>query len=213
MPVPSEELPEFMTWDELELLPDEIAGQIELWGGRVVWVRRGPREHQKFTRRLTNEFERCARNDMSARPNRCWEVESETNVFLGTSGKSDFLTPDFLVHRCLPPFADVRSADTVLVGEVLSPSNTQTDLEAKKARYAGAGIPWYWEVGLRRDTSSIAHVRAYALETGHAELPQGVTPLRRANYLVVGEWTQTERAGITFDYPFRIDIPWSALAF
>jgi hypothetical protein len=30
------DLPEFMTWEELERLPEEIAEQIELWNGRVV---------------------------------------------------------------------------------------------------------------------------------------------------------------------------------
>ncbi|MFC6010980.1 hypothetical protein [Nocardia lasii] len=30
------DLPEFMTWEELEQLPEEIADQIELWDGRVV---------------------------------------------------------------------------------------------------------------------------------------------------------------------------------
>ncbi|MEU4648002.1 hypothetical protein [Nocardia fluminea] len=35
------DLPEFMTWEDLERLPDEVAERIELWDGRVVWVRRG----------------------------------------------------------------------------------------------------------------------------------------------------------------------------
>ncbi|MFD8098144.1 hypothetical protein ACFV24_01275 [Nocardia fluminea] len=30
------DLPEFMTWEELERLPEEIAEQIELWAGRVI---------------------------------------------------------------------------------------------------------------------------------------------------------------------------------
>lgn len=39
--------------------------------------------------------------------------------------------------RCLPaPYQDVRGADVVLAGEVLSPANRQVDIEAKKARYA-----------------------------------------------------------------------------
>ncbi|SUE32409.1 Uncharacterised protein [Nocardia farcinica] len=127
------DLPEYMTWEELEQLPAEIADQIELWDGRVVWVRRGPAEHQMFTVRMRNEIERCARKSMSEHPETCWKVDVETNVFLGTSGKSDFLTPDFLVHRCLgAPFQDVRAADTLLVGEVLSPADTHTDIEAKK---------------------------------------------------------------------------------
>jgi hypothetical protein len=176
-------------------------------------VRRGPREHQKFTRRLVNEIERCAREYMSIRPERRWEVESETNVFLGATGKSDFLAPDFLVHRCIPPYQDVRAADTVLVGEVLSPSNTQSDIEAKKSRYAAAGILWYWEVTLRPDISAIATIRAYGLETGVATLPEGVRPLHRSDYRLVGEWTHTDLVGVSFGYPFPIDIGWSALAF
>ena len=36
------DLPEFMTWEELEKLPADLAARIELWDGRVVWVRRGP---------------------------------------------------------------------------------------------------------------------------------------------------------------------------
>ncbi len=160
------DLPESMTWEELEALPEEIAAQIELWGGRVVWVRRGPGEHQTATRRLTNEIERCARQHGATDTQRCWRVNFETNVFFGHTGKSDFVTPDFLVHRCLEPGADVRAADTVLVGEVLSPSNTPSEIEAKKARYAGAGIPSYWEVELRKDLTSIAALRVYILETG-----------------------------------------------
>ncbi|MEV4128523.1 Uma2 family endonuclease [Nocardia sp. NPDC049707] len=208
------DLPEYMTWEELERLPEEIAGQIELWNGRVVWVRRGPGEHQRFTRRLTNSIEYHARKSMSEQAESCWLVDFETNVFLGTSGKSDFLTPDFLVYRCLEsPYQDVRASDVLLVGEVLSPSNTQTDIEAKKGRYAGAGIPWYWEVALDRESSAIATVRAYGLEVGHAQLPHGVHPLRPANYIIVGEWTHGDRDGIAIDFPFPIAIPWAELEY
>ncbi|MBF6253402.1 Uma2 family endonuclease [Nocardia farcinica] len=208
------DLPEFMTWEDLERLPDEIADQIELWDGRVVWVRRGPSEHQRFTVRIRNALERCARASMTTRPETCWQVDVETNVFLGSTGKSDFLTPDFLVFRCLDsPFQDVRAADTLMVGEVLSPSNTQSDMEAKKGRYAGAGIPWYWEVTIAHDESRIAVVRSYALETGHGRLPDGVRPLRPANYLLAGEWTPHDQDGVHIDFPFPIDIPWAELAY
>lgn len=146
-----------MTWEELEQLPEEIAAQIELWDGRVVWVRRGPAEHQIFTNHLWAALERHTREVNRTVPDEGWRVTTETNVFLGSNGKSDFLTPDFLVHRCLgSPYQDIRSADTLLVGEVLSPSDTQSDMAAKKARYAGAGIPWYWEVISARTESPIA---------------------------------------------------------
>ncbi|WP_371851825.1 hypothetical protein [Nocardia flavorosea] len=49
-------LPEYITWEELENLPDEVASQIELRDGRV-WLRRGPGEHQTAVRRLTNDIE------------------------------------------------------------------------------------------------------------------------------------------------------------
>ena len=101
----------------------------------------------------------------------------------------------------------------MLVGDVLSPSNTQSDIVAKKGRYATAGIPWYWEITLARENSAIATVRAYALETGHGKLPAGVRPLRSANYLLAGEWTAKSEEGIRFAFPFPITIPWSELEY
>ncbi|MEU3014345.1 Uma2 family endonuclease [Nocardia asteroides] len=207
------DLPAMMTWEELESLPEEIAAQIELWDRRVVWVRRGPGEHQLATLLLTQEIRRCADSDKSAHPERCWRGNLETNVFFGHTGKSDFVTPDFLVHSCLPPGSDVRAADVVLVGEVLSPSNTPSEVEAKKARYAGAGIPSYWEVELAKDLTGIAALRVYILEVGHAELPPGVRPLRNANYLLAGEWAPGSATGISFPYPFPIEMGWAALTF
>ncbi|WP_327115812.1 Uma2 family endonuclease [Nocardia sp. NBC_01730] len=151
---------------------------------------------------------------MSEEPERCWRVGFETNVFLGSSGKSDLLTPDFLVIRCLDsPYQDVRGEDVLLAGEVLSPSNTQTDIEAKKGRYASADIPWYWEVTLAREESAIAIVREYALETAPGLLPAGVHPLRPANYLLTGEWTPDNLNGVETEFPFPLHIPWAELEF
>ncbi|NNH71991.1 Uma2 family endonuclease [Nocardia uniformis] len=204
-----------MTWEELEQLPEEIASRIELWDGRVVWLRRGPGEHQIFTGRLWAAMERCAREAMSISSENCWRASFETNIFFGATGKSDFVTPDFLVHRCLEsPYQDLRSADVMLVGEVLSPANTPSDIEAKKARYASAGIPVYWEVDLAREASAIAAIRVYALEPRHGDLlPEGVRVLHTANYLLSREWTPSDTKGIEFDFPFPIRIPWSELEF
>ncbi|WP_174817001.1 hypothetical protein [Nocardia brasiliensis] len=91
------DLPEYMTWGELQCLPEEIAEQVELGDGRVGWVRRGPGEHQTFARRLTNSLGHCSRKAMADSSERCRVVNFETDVFRGSSGKSDFLTPDFLV--------------------------------------------------------------------------------------------------------------------
>ncbi|MBO0852733.1 MAG: Uma2 family endonuclease [Nocardia sp.] len=203
-----------MTWEQLEQLPPEISGQIELWDGRVVWVRRGLFEHQQYTGLLWTALRRCAGREMTDNPgpDRCWQVGMETNVFLRPQGKSDFVTPDFLVFRCLESdYQDIRADDVVLAGEVLSPSNTQTDIEAKKARYAGGGIPWYWEVRLARDPRGIASIRAYVLETAPGRLPPGVHPLRRANYVVAAEWFPDRTDGIDIDHPFPIRISWDEL--
>jgi Uma2 family endonuclease len=208
------DLPEYMTWEELEQLPEEIAGQIELWRGRVVRVRRGPAEHQDFTNLIWSGLRSCAREDMRAQLEHCWRVSTETNIFFGTAGKSDFVTPDFLIYSCLEPeYEDIRAADVHVAGEVLSPSNTERDIEAKKARYAEAGIPWYWEVLLGRNPRRVTTVRAYALVTISTGLPAGVVPLHPANYVAAAEWQCTDAEGITFDFPFQIRIPWSELEF
>ncbi|WP_233434428.1 Uma2 family endonuclease [Nocardia yamanashiensis] len=209
------DLPEFMTWEELELLPDEIAGEIELWNGRVVWARRGPAEHQDYSTELRNSLRRCVRQFIDERPDKCWKVTTETNVFFGQTGKSDFVTPDFMIYRCLPePYQLVRGADALLVGEVLSPSNRETDIEGKKAKYAEAGIQWYWEVGLSRvpeQVHGIDIVRAYGLSGESGHLPDGVRPLHPANYILIDEWSPKDTEGIRIEFPFPIEIPWPDL--
>ncbi|WP_254207268.1 Uma2 family endonuclease [Nocardia alni] len=223
-------LPSTMTWEELGLLPDEIAGEIELWEGRVVWARRGPAEYQDCSNQLWTALRRCARADTQTGPENCWRVGTNTDIFLGPTTKDDYLTPDFLIYNCLKErFQDILAADVHLVGEVMSPSNTRRHIEAKKARYANAGIPWYWEVALGRGPQRTAVVSAYALETGHGRLPLRVTPLRSADYVLVDQWRSAPPGpdeleggvdpgelpsdGIVFDFPFPINIPWSELEY
>ncbi|MFD4442768.1 Uma2 family endonuclease [Nocardia sp. NPDC058519] len=207
------DLPEYMTWEELEQLPEEIASCIELWDGRVVWTRRGPGEHQEASNLLWNALRRDAKRASDNDPEQCWRVRTETNVFFGRHGKSDFVTPDFMIHRCLDKaYAHVRADDALLVGEVLSPSNTAAEMEAKRARYAASGIPWYWEVTLHPRRSEIAYVQAYGLASGTGALPAGVSPLHKANYLLAGTWSPADSTEITIDFPFPITIGWSDLS-
>jgi Uma2 family endonuclease len=209
------QLPQTMTWEELERLPEEIAENIELWEGKPVWLRRGPADHQDYTSVFWSALRRNAREEKLRSPEDCWKVTPETNVFFGTVGKDDFVTPDFLVYRCPSKrFQDVRAADVLLVGEVLSPSNTASLVTAKMARYASAGIPFYWDIALSHDETAhpIELVRAFALDTGPARLPHDMRPLYRANYLEVAEWTpQNDPDGISIPFPFPIQIPWEEL--
>jgi len=91
--------------------------------------------------------------------------------------------------------------------------NTQTAWTRRRARYAKASIPWYWEVTLEREKSAIAMVRVFALETTHGDLPPGVHPLYPVNYLLTGKWSPKDSAAIDIEFPFNIHIPWSELEF
>ncbi|MDX6744482.1 Uma2 family endonuclease [Actinocorallia sp. A-T 12471] len=204
-----------MTWDQLQRLPEEIVAEIELWDRRVVWNRRGPMEHQQFAVRMRNALEAHARRAMRARGEGdqppCWQVGVETNVFF-SEDKSSYLTPDFLVRRCLPRGADTTAADVVIAGEVLSGSDTPKRRVWKMDRYAEAGIPWYWEIELDSAASwDISVVRAYELARVLAT-DLKVKPLRPAFYVAVGEWEPRDPA-IDFPEPFPLHIPWDALAF
>ncbi|RFU88726.1 Uma2 family endonuclease [Streptomyces triticagri] len=208
-------LPEMLSWEELQQLPDDIAEGIELWQGRVVWNRRGPLEHQQFAVRMRNALEvaarRAMREEVNGKEQRCWQVGVETNVFF-TPDKSSFLTPDFLVRRCLPRGADTFATDTVLVGEVLSGSDTPRRRLWKMDRYAEAAIPWYWEIELDSGaTWDVTSVRAYELVTiDRAGL--AVKPLRPSGYVAVGEW-EPDGLGIEFPEPFALSVDWEDLAF
>ena len=207
-----DDLPERMTWDELGQVPEEIAGEVELWDGRVVVVRRGPAEHMEATAVLWSCLREAIRGHGQPADDECFRARIETNVFFKETTNDDYVTPDFLVHRCLPEYAWVRAKDVVVVGEVRSRSNTLGLVESRKARFAGAGIPWYWEVSLSEQPARIASVRVYALESEAGELPGGVRPLRPTNYLLVQEWTPESAELIEFEHPIPIRISWEQLA-
>jgi Uma2 family endonuclease len=222
MPIPhlaSPDLPETMTWEELEALPEEISRYIELHDGRPVWIaaevlaKHGPSEHQRYTRRFTSALEATARDATRQSLGPCWDAESETNVFL-TPDRASFATPDFMVFRCLESEYDwIYAEDVVLVGEVLSPANTPRKIEEKKARYAAGKIPWYWEVELGRNPRRIDSVRAFGLVANSLALPEGVTSLRSTNYVLAEEWTFDHDEAIETVHPFPIKIPWGRLAY
>jgi hypothetical protein len=208
-------LPSRMTWEQLGRLPEHIAEEIELWKGRVVYCRKPPAEHQQYTGLLWTVLRREAARAMREYPDECWEANFECNVFFGEVGKDDYVTPDFLVNGCRDQeYGDIRAYDVRLVGEVLSPANTGPLREAKKGRYADARIPWYWEVDLGRDPRRVSAIRTYVLETTLGKLPEGVTPLREANYVLVQQWTPEEHPdGVDAEFPFPIRIRWSDLQF
>ncbi|MEV0771443.1 hypothetical protein [Nocardia salmonicida] len=81
------DLPEYMTRENLEQLPEEITSSIALRDGRVVWVRRGPGEHQKASNLLLSTLRRDAKRD-DLEPEKYWQVRTETNAFFGHNGST-----------------------------------------------------------------------------------------------------------------------------
>lgn len=169
----------------------------------------------RCTVRMRNAIEADARRAMQQPTDNgetpCWEVEVEENVFFAED-KNSCVTPDFMVHRCLPYGSDTTAADVVLAGEVLSRSDTAARRQWKMDRYAAAGIPWYWEVELDSGRSwDISKISAYELVVvPPAELR--VKLLRPAMYGLAGQWEPRDVA-IQFPEPFDIYISWEDLAF
>lgn len=170
--------------------------------------------HQRFVGRMHDAIEanarRAMRDSIHGDAQQCWQVGIMTDVFFAAD-KSSVLTPDFMVRRCLPRGADTVAADLVLVGEVWLPSDTLKRREWKMARYAEAGIPWYWEVELDSNNWDISMVRAYEVvivpTAGLA-----IKPVRPAVYVPVGEW-ESRDVGIEISEPFGMSISWDELAF
>lgn len=209
------DLSEYMTWEELKGLPQHIARRIELWEGRVVWLQTPTPEHQHFSTEFRNALLRRARQETSRHPDVCWRATSETDLFLTRSHKNDFVAPDFMVYRCLSDDVHcVHVDDAFLVGEVRSPSNTESDVRAKKLRYAAGGIPMYWEVELTNSLRDIKRVTASALLRYTQDVFPGIAPLQAAHYVEIADWTPADHPdGIEIGVPFPIHIPWAELAF
>ncbi|MGF6885596.1 Uma2 family endonuclease [Nocardia sp. GAS34] len=222
MPIPhlaSPDLPEMMTWTAYEALPEEIAQYIELQDGRPVWIadeiiaHRSTDEHQVYSHNFVQALRTITRHITAKSLGPCWRATGESNIFFNQD-RSSFVTPDFMAFRCLDDEFDwIYAQDVVLVGEVLSPANTQVKIEEKKARYAAGGIPWYWEVVIGHGPRRIEKVRAYTRAVGAPPLPAGVTLLHPANYYQVDEWAPETHDAIETIHPFPIRIPWDDLVY
>ncbi|MFC4124374.1 Uma2 family endonuclease [Nocardia rhizosphaerae] len=200
-PRTAESLPEFLTWEEYLGLPTEIAQCIDgLDRGKVIWARTGPRRNQRAAVRLRNALESAWSAARSGHDG-CFEADSEQPIFF--TAKNDFLKPDFVLYQCLSADEqDVPASAVVIVGEVLSPSNSVQDMQRKTTRFAEAGIPWYWEVEAT-ETGLVIQINALLPAPEHR--PAGVQPLREFHYEPVARWTGT--GDFTYHLPFPFTIP------
>jgi Uma2 family endonuclease len=182
-------LPETITEDDYEALPEDVCRTIEVVYGHVIRCQSPSPEHNRVARRLANAIE-SARSPAGP----CMKVDTDIDVVLWRVPGFTFRRPDVVVYECLEvPGIKPPASRTKLVAEITSPSTKQEDLVDKVAQYAAAGIPIYLVV-IMDDKYEILGIREFHLAaTGTYRL-------------------HAEHRGILrLEYPVRADIAFSDL--
>lgn len=67
-----------------------------------------------------------------------------------SAGMRTAVIPDVVVLNTKPLATCFRAEDLELAVEIWSPGNTQSERDTKTAVYAGAGVPFFWEISQDR---------------------------------------------------------------
>ncbi len=157
-------IPEQITAQEYEALPEDFCRTIEVIDGHIVKCESASRLHNRVGRRLASVLEE------GRKPEPCLMVETDVDVRI-SDVPLNFRRPDITVHRCLPNDRRLYAADATLVVEIVSPdSSFRTDTVDKKAAYAAAGIPVYLIVFLTEAQDGIEQIEEYRLSEGRYHL-------------------------------------------
>ncbi|MGH7471605.1 MAG: Uma2 family endonuclease [Longimicrobiales bacterium] len=158
-----------LTVEEFEQLPEDGDYRTELLRGKLVCEPKPAYGHGRLQSRIAGLFERHIEEN-------ALELECVTEVdFRLTRAGSNVCAPDVaLIRRARieadPPSTSVQGAPDMAV-EIVSPSNSAADLQAKIVDYFAAGTSLVWVV--YRDTRTVGVFRSAAEArylTGHAEL-------------------------------------------
>lgn len=153
-------IPEQITAQEYEDLPEDFCRTIEVIDGHIVKCESPSRLHNRVARRLATALEQ------GRKPEPCLMVETDVDVRI-SDVPLNFRRPDVTVHRCLTDDRRLYADDTVLVVEIVSAdSSFRTDTVEKKAAYAAAGIPAYLIVFLTEAQDGIELIEEYRLSEG-----------------------------------------------
>ena len=150
-----------ITEEGYDALPPEVASQVEVIDGRVIFCRSGSAEHNIVARRLANGFD-------AARPvEPCIRVVTDFEMhYVRDRPRSpgfSFRRPDVTVHRCIPRGQKLTAAAVLLAVEVVSPGSEYIDTVDKRAEYAGEGIATYLIVHLDNELR-VKIVQEYRLD-------------------------------------------------
>lgn len=116
-------------------------------------------QHQSTAFRLARVIDDAIRDALS----KDLHVVPAAGVKISTAWRTA-LIPDLVVLRARPVGAAVEADDRVLVVEIWSPGNTQTERDTKMSAYAGAGVPFFWAVNQNKAGRSA--VTTYHLRDG-----------------------------------------------
>ena len=132
------DLPDGMSAEGYEALPEEICRRIEIVDGAII-VNAAPRRlHQDICRRLANALEAASGPAL--------QVSTDVDLRLRDVPLLNRRPDAVLYDASLPDDAVLRPEHCVLVVEVMSPGSVTTDQTDKPAEYAAARIPHYWRV-------------------------------------------------------------------
>jgi len=145
-PWPTHPDPLGFTVAELHALPDDGL-RYELIDGSIIVSPSATIGHNNIARWIADILE-------TASPTEEWVVGTDQSTTVDDRSE---LRPDLVVarttHVSRTPFP---IADTLLVGEVVSPNSALRDTETKKALYARAGVPAYWIIVPDEDKGELA---------------------------------------------------------
>jgi Uma2 family endonuclease len=132
------DLPDGMSAEDYEALPEEICRRIEIVDGAII-VNAAPRRlHQDICRRLANALEAACGPALA--------VSTDVDLRLRDIPLLNRRPDAVLYDASLPDDAVLRPQHCTLVVEVMSPGSVTTDQTDKPAEYAAVRIPHYWRV-------------------------------------------------------------------
>ena len=151
------DLPNGLSAQDYEALPEEICRRIEIVDGAVIVNAARRRQHQDICRRLANALEAACGSALA--------VSMDVDLRLRDIPLLN-RRPDAVVYDASLPDDAVlrlRPQHCVLVVEVMSPGSVTTDQTDKPAEYAAAGIRHYWRVE-HDPAESVLSVFCYRLD-------------------------------------------------